>query len=98
MLVYAVATRGARPLRVKGIAGERLRTIAAGPLVAIVGHVEAPPRPTVANLVHYDRVLTKLWEHNSALLPARFGTRVRDIPELELLVKALLGDLETAGR
>jgi hypothetical protein len=95
MLVYAVATRGARPVRIKGIAGERLRTVAAGPLVAIVGHVKAAPRPTVAKLVHYDRILTKLWEINSALLPARFGTVVRDLSELELLVKVLLADLRS---
>ena len=34
----------------------------------------ARPRPTVANLLRYDRILTELWTQNGALLPVRFGT------------------------
>jgi Gas vesicle synthesis protein GvpL/GvpF len=95
--VYALASRGARSrsLVVRGIAGERLRTVAAGPLVAIVGDMKARPRPTAENLVRYDRIVTKLWEQNSALLPARFGTRVGDVSELEVVVKALADKLRS---
>jgi hypothetical protein len=95
LLVYALASRGARSSAVRGVAGERLRMVAAGPLVVIVGQMGAPPRPTVANLIRYDRIVTRLWERNSALLPARFGTRVRDLSELEVLVKVLADDLRS---
>ena len=84
--VYALATRGPRRSRVTGLAGERLRTIALGPFAAIVGDVTARPRPTVANLLRYDRILTKLWHLNGALLPVRFGTILADSSELDRAV------------
>ena len=80
--VYALATRGARRARVKGLAGEQLRTITLGPVAAIVGEVTVRPRPTVANLLRYDRILTELWAQNAALLPVRFGTILADSSEL----------------
>ena len=84
--VYALATRGARRSGVKGLAGEQLRTIILGPLAAIVGEVTACPRPTVANLLRYDRILTELWTQNGALLPVRFGTVLADPSELDQAV------------
>ena len=60
--------RGARRAGVKGLAGEQLRTITLGSVAAIVGEVTARPRPTVANLLRYDRILTELWARNDALL------------------------------
>ena len=81
--VYALATRGARRARVKGLAGEQLRTITLGPVAAIVGDVTVRPRPTVANLLRYDRILTELWAQNGALLPVRFGTILADSSELD---------------
>jgi hypothetical protein len=84
--VYALATRGARRSGVKGLAGEQLRTIILGPLAAIVGEVTARPRPTVANLLRYDRILTELWTQNGALLPVRFGTVLADSSELDQAV------------
>jgi hypothetical protein len=81
--VYAIATPGARCSRVTGLAGERLRTIALGRVAAIVGDVKARPRATVANLLRYDRILTKLWHQNGALLPVRFGTILADSSELD---------------
>jgi hypothetical protein len=81
--VYALATRGARRSGVKGLAGEPLRTITLGPVAAIVGEVTTRPRPTVANLLRYDRILTELWARNDALLPVRFGTILADSSELD---------------
>jgi hypothetical protein len=81
--VYALATRGARRSRVKGLAGEQLRTITLGTVAAIVGEVTVRPRPTVANLLRYDRILTELWAQNGALLPVRFGTILADSSELD---------------
>lgn len=92
--VYALAARGTRRSAGKGVAGERLRTITVGPLDAIVGDVTVRPRPTAPNLLRYDRVVTKLWEQNrGALLPARFGTFVRDAAELDLALNVLRGAL-----
>jgi hypothetical protein len=81
--VYALAMRGARRPRVKGLAGEQLRTITLGTVAAIVGEVTVRPRPTVANLLRYDRILTELWAQNGALLPVRFGTILADASELD---------------
>jgi hypothetical protein len=86
--VYALAPRGARRSGVKGLAGEQLRTIILGPVAAIVGEVTARPRPTVANLLRYDRILTELWTQNDALLPVRFGTVLADSSELDQAVTA----------
>lgn len=88
LLVYALAGRGARRPDVPGIVGERLQTIALGALDAVVGEVAAAPRPTGRNLRRYDRLLTALWRRYPALLPARFGTVLRDRTELELTVRA----------
>jgi hypothetical protein len=81
--VYALAPRGARRSGVKGLAGEQLRTITLGTVVAIVGDVTARPRPTVANLLRYDRILTELWAQSGALLPVRFGTILAHASELD---------------
>jgi hypothetical protein len=81
--VYALASRDARSSGIKGLAREQLRTITLGPVAAIVGEVTARPRPTVANLLRYDRILTELWAQNGALLPVRFGTILADSSELD---------------
>ena len=81
--VYALAARGARRSGVKGLAGDQLRTITLGPVAAIVGDVTVRPRPTVANLLRYDRILVELWAQNGALLPVRFGTILADSSELD---------------
>ena len=93
VLVYGVVPRGARRPAVSGIKGERLRTIPVGALDAVVGEVAAAPRPTAGNLRRYDRVLTTLWQRHPALLPARFGTVMRDRAELELAVRVRLPTL-----
>ena len=81
--VYALAPRGARRSGVTGLRGEELRTITRGPVAAIVGEMAVRPRPTVANLLRYDRILTALWAQNGALLPVRFGTILADSSELD---------------
>jgi Gas vesicle synthesis protein GvpL/GvpF len=84
--VYALATRGARTSAVRGIDGEKLRAIAVGRLDVIVGDVGRRPRPTDASLLRYDRILTRLWAQNRALLPVRFGTVVRHPSEVDLML------------
>ena len=87
--VYALAARGVRMSSVRGIGGEKLRAIAVGRLDVIVGDVRRRPRPTDANLLRYDRILTRLWAQNRALLPVRFGTVVRDASDIDLIVGQL---------
>ena len=87
--VYSLAARGVRMSSARGIGGEKLRAIAVGRLDVIVGDVRRRPRPTDANLLRYDRILTRLWAQNRALLPVRFGTVVRDASDIDLIVGQL---------
>jgi gas vesicle protein GvpL/GvpF len=88
LYVYALATRVARRWTIRGLAGERLKTIRVGPVGVVVGEMTRRPKPTSTNLVRYDRIMTQLWKESSALLPARFGTIVTDLSELNFTVAA----------
>ena len=46
------------------------------------------PRPTERNLQAFGRLIAALWRRHPALLPARFGTFVRDLSELELILSS----------
>jgi len=89
LYVYAIAKRGVLAAGIRGLRGEKLRAVEVGRVVAVVGELKRRPQPTLTNVVRYDRILTKLWLANSALLPARFGTIVRDASELELMMRPL---------
>lgn len=86
LLVYALAGRGAGRIGVRGIAGEPLRAVHVGAIDALVGRVSRIPKPTEHNLRTHGRVLSALWRRTPALLPARFGTSVADVAELDLIV------------
>ncbi|MBI2188296.1 MAG: GvpL/GvpF family gas vesicle protein [Acidobacteria bacterium] len=88
LLVYALASRGTPPVRLAGVRGERLETIRIGSIDAIAGAVSAVPRSTARTLRHYDHVVRAVWARRSAVLPARFGTVMRDRRELALVVGA----------
>lgn len=88
LCVYALAGRGVGRIVEPGLAGERLRALRVGAVEAIVGDVTAIPRPTERNLRKYGRLLSSLWTRTPALLPARFGTTMRDRAELELVLGA----------
>jgi hypothetical protein len=90
LCVYALVRRTARPVRIRGLGGERLRMVTVGRLDAVVGELARPPKPTLTNLIRYDRILTRLWQATSALLPARFGTFVSSTSELERLLRPLM--------
>ena len=75
-------------MNVKGIAGEPLQAIHVGRLDAIVGRVRAAPKPTDRNLRRYGDTMSVLWRRTPALLPARFGTSVRDAEDLRAMVRA----------
>jgi hypothetical protein len=61
-----------------GVCSERLRVVALGDLVALVGDVGEPPAPTALTLRAQDAVLRRLCAAVDALLPVRFGTLVAD--------------------
>lgn len=86
LCVYALAARGIGRIGRAGVAGERLHAIRIGAIDAIVGDVATAPPPTDRNLRAYDRLLSLMWSRSPAVLPARFGTVVRDRAELELIL------------
>lgn len=71
-----------------GLEGERLTLVAVGSVVAIVGELSRVPRPTEIHLRQYDCILRALSHRTTAILPARYGTRVRDIDELRLILRS----------
>lgn len=88
LLVYGIAARGADMPPMRGVNGERLQMTRIGALDVLVGEVRTPPRPSARTLRRYDRILRSIWERRSAVLPARFGTVMRDPAELESTVRA----------
>jgi hypothetical protein len=61
-----------------GVCAERLRVVAVGGLVALVGDVAEPPAPSAVTLRAQDAVLRRLAAGVDGVLPARFGTLVDD--------------------
>lgn len=82
MLVYAVTPAGGVPRHARGVAGERLSSVSAGRVRAVVGEVTRAPQASAASLRRYDRVVRTLWSGCPSLLPARFGTRFETVEEL----------------
>jgi hypothetical protein len=87
LCVYALASRQAGRISVRGVLGEPLQAVRIGRLDAIVGRVRAIPGPTDSNLRRYGRVMSWLWRRTPALLPARFGTSARDLADLQAMVR-----------
>jgi len=86
--VYALAQRASGRIGIRGIAGEPLRAVRIGAIEAVIGRVSRIPKPTEHNLRRHGRVIAALWRRTPALLPARFGTSVADVAELEAIVGA----------
>jgi hypothetical protein len=61
-----------------GVCAERLRLVAVGDLMALVGDVAEPPAPTAVILRAQDAVLRRLAVVVDGVLPVRFGTLVAD--------------------
>jgi hypothetical protein len=87
LCVYALASRQAGRISVRGVLGEPLQAVRIGRLDAIVGRVRAIPGPTDSNLRRYSGVMSALWRRTPALLPARFGTSARDLADLQAMVR-----------
>ena len=88
LCVYAIGSPVRGGLSITGLAGERLTAVRGGSLVAFVGAMPRVPRPGEDRLRDYDRILKALSRRAAALLPARYGTQVRDLDELHLILQS----------
>lgn len=80
----------------EGIAGEPLRLAAFGGLSAVLGDLEAPPRPDRETLQAQDAVARRLAERFPALLPARFGEQAPDEPALAAKLEPRANEIAAA--
>ena len=79
--VYAIVDV-APSAEVRGAAGEPVRAVSAGALLALAGEVDAPPDLTAESLRAHDAAVRRLAEICPALLPVRFGSIAVDGVEL----------------
>jgi hypothetical protein len=86
--VYALVSGDARPIAVRGIGGRRLTRIRVGGVSAIVEPMHAAPTPTADRLERQDRIVRRLAAVHPSIVPARFGSFLRDEAELRVLVRA----------
>jgi hypothetical protein len=78
LYLYGIVGAGRGETAGCGLAGEPLRVIGDGPLRAVAGEAEGPPRPEPAALTAHDTVVRRLADLTPALLPARFGQWLPD--------------------
>jgi hypothetical protein len=96
LYLYAVlGTAPAAPLG-EGLAGEPLRTIDCGAVVAAVGLLAESPLVSPESLRGHDAVVRRLTRAVDALLPARFGTLVPDARGLCERLERAAADLHEA--
>ena len=95
MYLYAVLAAPPPAAGVHGLAGEPVRALRLGDLVAAVGDVAAAPALTAETLRAHDEVVRALAAESDAILPARFGSFVSDetaLVEVLTAQAAALGD------
>jgi hypothetical protein len=80
----------------RGVAGEPLRAVPCGRIVAVVGEVGALPAITVERLAAHDAVVRAVFAAADAMLPARFGTLVADKAALAAALAPRAAWLEAA--
>jgi len=93
--IYAICGRMTGPLACHGLGGEWLRPVGNHGLWAIVGEW-TPCTPTLVLLQRYDALQRTLADRLPAVLPARFGTCVRDAAEAAQVLAAREGELRDA--
>ena len=82
LYVYAIADRGLDLGAGRGLAGEALALVAGDKVAAVVGEMPAAPAADEEALRGHDRVVRGIGDRAGAVLPARFGSLVRDASEL----------------
>jgi hypothetical protein len=80
--LYALIGRAAVADLGHGMAGEPLRAVDCGDVVAVVGDMLEPPAIDAAALHEHDRAVRGIAAVAEAVLPARFGSLVGDQAEL----------------
>lgn len=95
LYVYAIAARPVQTRR-NGIFRRRLRSVRAGRLHAVVESAARAPKPSLARLKAQSRVLSALVRDGVDLLPARFGTHVDDVTQLEAALRDRSAGLRAA--
>jgi hypothetical protein len=85
--VYALVEGLEGPLRLRGIAGERLRVAAVGGIATVIGIVPRAPKAGMAAMRRYDEVQRELMAIWQSVLPARFGTCASSVDELAVSVR-----------
>ncbi|HSG38450.1 MAG TPA: GvpL/GvpF family gas vesicle protein [Thermoanaerobaculia bacterium] len=80
----------------EGIAGEPLRLVPFGRLAAVLGDLEAPPRPDQETLQAQDAVARRLADRFTALLPARFGEQAPDESALAAKLETRAAEMAAA--
>lgn len=85
--VYALVASSSR-VAGSGMSGERLRAVAAGGIVALVGELRRAPKPTMTNLRRYATVIEKAAAQTPAILPVRFGTGMADLDEVMFVLQS----------
>ena len=96
--LYLYAVLGAAPAAPlgEGLAGEPLRTIDCGAVVAAVGLIAESPAVSPESLRGHDAVVRRLTRAVDALLPARFGTLAPDARGLCERLERAAADLREA--
>lgn len=92
--VFAIVHAGG-PASVRTPNGVPLRSIASGPIAALVRNVARPPAASPAQMRLYDRQMRELAERFTALLPARFST-VMPPDELRFILSSRRRELQRA--
>jgi Gas vesicle synthesis protein GvpL/GvpF len=98
LYLYALAPAplaSAEPLGT-GLAGEPLRAVPCGRLLALVGEVAAPPAVTAEALAGQDAAVRRLADVLPALLPVRFGEHAAGEAELAEHLAPLAAELSEA--
>jgi hypothetical protein len=96
--IYALTSPAPRRLRATGFAGEPLRVVTVATISAVIGEVRHAPTPTTGAVRRYGDTLQAIFAQTSALLPARFGTCVADLDELEFILRSRRVSLRAALR
>jgi hypothetical protein len=93
LLLYGIVEAAWESPPDEGLDGRPLRSVAEGPLLAVVSdHDGTDPEPTAAAMTAYERIVRGLMDHG-AILPARFGSVLEDEPEVRALLRRRRKDL-----